>query len=388
MKNEYTTGIDIGTHSIKIIIAEEKAQNSQPRILYATESPSHGFRNGYIIDIDAASNSLAVALKKIETNAKIQVEQARFSISGIGLSSQYVRTSIDISKRDDEITDSHIAEVIQKSEQLFLQKYPNKKIIHIIPIKYLVDGRDVLGNPVGMYGGHLEVKIVFITILEHHYDSFASLAERNSIIIQDLIASPLADAEISASYKQKSQGCVIVNIGSETSSITTFENGLTTSLKVIPIGSNDITNDIALGMQTSLEIAEAVKLLKNKDYPKNKTTEIIHARLSDILETTEHHLISLRKNRLLPAGIIFSGGGSNIEFIEEYAKKILHLPAEKISIYRYSKKTKRNTNIGSQYSVAYGLCFMGDGHQPFKKQYFNLKNIKKSILDIIKQITP
>ena len=388
MKNKYTTGIDIGTHSIKIVTTEERTNNHNPRIVHALESPSHGFRNGYVTDIDAASNSLFQALKKNELHTKAKIDEVRVSISGAGLSSQYIKTSIDISKKDNEITESHIDQIIQKAETLFSQKYPNKKILHIVPTDYYVDGRSVLGNPIGIYGYTLEVKIIIITIFEHHYDAFIMLAERNNITIQEMIAAPLADAEISASYRQKSQGCIIVNIGSETTSLVTFENGTVSSLKIIPIGSNDITNDIALGLQTSLDIAEDVKIQKNKNYPKNKTEEIVHARVTDILEFIERHLESIKKNRLLPAGIIFSGGGSRLEFLEDYAKKILQLPAEKISIYRVSKKTKRNVNIGPQYSVAYGLCFMGDGHQTFKKNILNFKKMKKNILNLLNQIMP
>lgn len=385
--NDYTIAIDIGSQSVKMIVAENTIKNEKPQIIHAVESPMHGFRHGYISDNAVAVKSFNLAIKKFEKISKLKIEKAVFSIGGVGMSSQYVRTNIDITKKDHEITESHISELIEKSEHLFSQKYPNKKILHIIPIKYLVDSRDVLGTPIGMYGRNLEIKIIFITVLEHHYDAFTSLVDQSGIIIKDIVAAPLANAESSITYAQKSQGCISVNIGSETTSLATFENNLITSLKIVAIGSNNITNDIALGLQTSLVVAEDIKNLKNKEHPKRKVDEIIQARLADILEIIEKHLKSIKKNRLLPAGIIYSGGGAKLEFLLEYTKKFLRLPAQKATIVKYSKKTKRSTNLGEQFSVAYGLCLAGNKHKN-KRAPLNLKKVKKVFSQLFNQIMP
>lgn len=388
MITNYTTGIDIGTHTIKIVITEKISQkDNRAKILYAIESPSHGFRHGYITDIDAASSALSRALKKIESVSKIKIDEAQFSIGGAGLSSKNIRTNITIAEKE-EVSNKDIDNLIQKSEELFSQKYPNKKILHIIPVKYLVDGKNILGNPIGMYGNNLESRIIFITIPEHHYDSLLSLISRVNLQISDLVAAPLANAEVAANHKQKSQGCIIANIGSETTSLATFENGVITSLAVHPLGSNDITNDLALGLQTSLDVAENIKILKNKDFPQRKVDEIIYARVSDILDLIEHHLKSIKKNRLLPAGVIYTGGGSKILFLEKYTKEFLHLPAEKTTVSKFSVKTKRNSDIGSQYSVVYGLCSIKTDYGSRAKKLFNLKKIKKFFTQLISHITP
>ncbi|MCD5390041.1 MAG: hypothetical protein LR005_01505 [Candidatus Pacebacteria bacterium] len=386
--NEYKIGIDIGSNAIKIVISENIKKTEKPHILHAIESPMHGFRHGYIVDANSALKSIKFAIAKTEKISKLKIDRALFSIGGIGLSSQFVKTNINITNKDGEVNDYNIDELVQKSEYLFSQKYPNKKILHIIPVKYLVDGRDVLGSPIGMYGKKLEAKIIFVTILEHHYDAFISLIEQTGITIQeDLIASPLADAEASANYAQKSQGCIIVNIGSETTSLATFENNTLTSLHIKSIGSNSITNDIALGLQIPLETAENVKKLKNKDYSKKKVEEIIQARLIDILEIIESHLKSIHKNRLLPAGIIFSGAGSKIEFLNDYTKKYLRLPTQNVSIVKYSKKTKRSSSIGEQFSIAYGLSFVKNVSF-LKKSKLNMKKVKKMFSKFFNQIMP
>lgn len=388
MSNKHIIGIDIGTDSIKLVIAEELATNQPSRILHTIESPSHGFRHGYITDPESAAKSLARAIKKSEKEYQQKITQARFSIGGIGLCSQYVRTSIDISKRNNEISDRNVEEVVQRSEELFINKYPNKKILHIIPVKYRVDGRDVLGTPIGMYGEILEVKVIFITILEHHYDSFVSIIETNNITIQDIIASPLAGGFGSLDYKKKTQGCMLTNIGSETTSIATFENGIITSLDILNIGSNDITNDIALGLQIPLDTADKVKMLTNTEYPKKQVEEIIQARTTDILELMKRHLEKIKKNRLLPGGVVFIGGGSNIHQLNEYTKQELNLPSEITFLNQRIKKAKRTERVENKFAVAYGLCISESGHQNFSLGIFSFKKIKHSLQYWFNQIMP
>lgn len=384
MKQNQTIGIDFGSNTIKIVLADT-LQTEVSKIIANIESPAHGFKQGYIVDQEKASESLHVALVKLAKGG-FKCTQARIALGGVGLKSQYVRTSLDEIKNN-EINERHVNEIIEKAESLFSEKYPNKKILHIIPIKYKVDGRDVLGAPIGMYGNNIEVKVIFVTILEHHYDAIMTILEQNNIDVIDSIASPIADAAVSIDYKQQSQGCMIANIGSETTSFSTFENGTITSLDVIPIGSNDITNDIALGLQISLEEAEKIKLGGKNDYPKRKIEEIIHARLADILESADKHLIKIKKSRLLPAGIIFTGGGSHVEHINDYAKSELKLPSMDIILNKTSRKTKRNLRVPNQFSVAYGLCSSDSGRSQGNKK-ITFKKIKKTLGDFINQITP
>lgn len=388
MNNEHIISIDIGTQSIKMVIAERQGQQQAPKIIHTIESAAHGFRHGYVVDQDKASESFGILLAKASREYKQKITTARFSLGGVSLDSQYVRTSLEITRKNNEIQEKNVDEVIQKSEELFTNKYPNKKILHIIPVKYRVDGRDVLGTPIGMYGDMLEVKVIFITILEHHYDAVVSIIDQHNIVMTDVIANPIADAAGAISYKQRTQGCMVCNIGAETTAISTFENGIVTSLDVFPIGSNDITNDIALGLQITLDEADDIKRGKNHDHPKRKVEEIIQARIADILEIADKHLQKIKKNRLLPAGIIFTGGGSAIAHLDDYAKQELRLPAGVLHLTKVSKKSKRQIAVGNQFSVAYGLCASESGRQHFSSGSFSLKNIKRSVNYWIGQIMP
>jgi len=388
MNTHHTIGIDLGSNSLKMVIAESHPTEKKPTIIHTFETASVGIRSGYVVDIAAASESLGKLIKRAEKEYSENIRYAKFAIGGVGLMSQYVRTSSDDFKKDHEISQRDVEDVIQKSEDLFSAKYPNKKILHIIPVKYRVDDRDVLGTPMGMYGSSLEVKVIFITIMEHHYDAFVSVIEKNNIGIDDIIAIPLADVAGSTSYTQKNQGVLVANIGSETTSLATFENGIITSLDILSIGSNDITNDIALGLQIPLEEADSIKRNSSSDHPKRKIEEIVHARIADILELITRHLIKIKKNRLLPAGIIYTGAGAKLLHLNEYTKEELKLPATTVSLKKISKKTKRTIDVPEQFSVAYGLCISEQGRQLSQKKKLNFSNLKRTLNYWFNQIMP
>lgn len=371
---------------MKLVVCELSDQ--APKILHAVEVPSGGLRHGYVVDFDKAVSALATLITKAEREYKQRITKVRLSIGGIGLASQYVRTSIDVTSRTNELTDKNVDEVLEKAENLFTAKYPNKKILHVVPVKYRVDGKDVLGTPSGMYGTSLEAKVVFITVLEHHYDALVNLVEGQGLTVNEAIAAPIADAATATTYKQQTQGCLITNVGAETTTLSTFENGIITSLDVVSIGSNDVTNDIALGLQVPLEEAEAIKRGTNSNHPKRRVEEIIGARCADVVELAENHLFKIKKNRLLPAGVAFTGGGSSMDGLEDLARHQLKLPAATVSMSRPSRKSKRTVTVPNQFSVAYGLCISDHGNRRFSQGGISMRRIRQSIAYWFNQLMP
>ena len=279
-------------------------------------------------------------------------------------------------------------ETYEKSNTQSLEKYPNKKILNAIPLKYIVDGRDMLGSRKGRFGEKLELKILFVTIPENHYEAYMEVFQKAGIPIAGITVAPLADAEAALSYKDKTQGSLIINIGAETTSLSTFENNSLTSLKVLPIGSEDINNDIALGLQVSLEDAENIKCGKKHDLSQKKVDEVINARITDILELAERHLISIKKNRLFPAGVVLTGGGSALPDLATQTGNYLKLPARTLQLQKVSKKTGRDQAIGSQFSVSYGLCLGDIEPEKKKRRSLSLGSIGDSLKKMIDQITP
>jgi cell division protein FtsA len=218
-----------------------------------------------------------------------------------------------------------------------------------------LNGKRVLGKPLGLKGMRLEVKVLYITSLSHHLSDLLTICDEADVEVQDVIAAPIASSISTLTKTQKIAGCVVTNIGAETTSIMVFENNMPVSMEVFQIGSNDITNDIALGLKISLEDAELIKLGQGKatDYSRRKLDEIIIARLSDIFDLIEDHLRKIDRSGLLPAGIILTGGGSGILNIEELARLALRLPS-KLSHIKLEGNIK-NMSRDIEWTVGYGL---------------------------------
>ena len=365
MSKKTSVGIDIGTYQIKVVVAEDiiaEDGTSTPHIIGTGFAESKGLRHGYIINTNDVTRCVRLAVNQAEKSSKIKIKKAYISVGGIGLSSILGKGSVVISKADSEITDLDVKNVLSVAESEIPQTaLMNKKIVHSIPLSYKIDEQMVIGRPAGMHGNRLEAKVLFVTSLEQHLNDVIRAVEEAGVDVLDVMASPLAASIVSITKTQKIAGCVLVNIGSETVSLVVFENNIPISLEVFPMGGNDITNDIALGLRIPIDQAENLKtrsLGEEIKYPKKKLDDIIMSRLSDIFDLIEAHLKKIGRSSLLPAGIILTGGSSGIETIEDVARASLKLPS-KIASINFVTNIKNLQLQDSSWSVAYGLAVWG-----------------------------
>jgi len=358
MVKNISVGIDIGTYHIKVAVASRDKENSATKIIGRGFTESRGMRHGYIVNTVDVLRSLKKAVSQAEKTSGIQIKEAYVGIGGAGLESIKAIGSSVISRGDNLVTDLDIENVIKSSESAVPKPLiVNKKILSKIPIAYRIDGREILGRPAGMRGVKLEVEMLFITCFEQHYNDLIEAVEDAGIKVANVLAAPLAASLVTLTKAQKIAGCVLANIGSETVSIVVYENDIPISLKVFPIGSGSITNDIALGLQIPLEEAEQIKLggIIGTDFSKKKLSDIVASRVTDIFGLINAHLKEINKDGLLPAGIIITGGGSGISTIEDIAKATLKLPSQIASLYFNSK----NYVHDSSWAVSFGLCRIG-----------------------------
>ena len=394
MARNIITGIDIGTYHVKVVIANAQERNEKgfPKIIAVGTSESRGLRHGYVVNIQDVTNSIKEAVEMAESHTDVKVKKAFISIGGIGLGSIVSTSSVIISRADSEITALDVKKVQEQCEKdIPTTASLNKKIIHSIPLHFKIDGKIALGKPEGMKGSRLEVKTLYITCLEHHLNDVIQAVEEIGISVQDVMASPIAASLVTLTKSQKIAGCVLANIGAETVSIAVFENNIPVSLEIFPIGSTDITNDIALGLKVPLEEAEQIKIgaITGSSYPRKKLEEIISARLSDIFELIEAHLKKIGRNELLPAGIIITGGGSGLTNIEELAKISLRLPS-RIGIVHLGLQEKQSYR-DSTWAVAYGLCILGthaNEDTPLDQGPKVIKDLIKATKTWLKQFLP
>lgn len=368
MSSNIIVGLDIGTSTIRTVICRASQTGHSPEVLAYSDAPAFGLRHGYITNHQDAVKSIRRSIKSAEKAlGGVSVKKVFLGAGGIGLSSFVSTGAVMITRADSEITQQDLEDaVLQAREQLPLQYIQNRRILHESPIDFFIDGQQVLGHPVGLKGVRLEAKILFITLLEPHIQGLIEVVEDAGYEIIDVVAAPLAASFVSLTKAERIAGCLLVNIGSETLSIIVYSDDKPVSLEVFQIGGNDITNDIALGLQVSLEDAEVIKKDhdrgENHGFSKKKLDDIVSARLSDMLDLVETHLKRIGKNGMLPAGIIITGGGSRITTVEDVAKAYLKLPSKigKINCLTDEKTCENNVKIkDATWAVSYGLCVYG-----------------------------
>ncbi len=390
----YSVGIDIGTNQVKVIVADYSSGESRnargekvasqgkseqsPRIIGTGIAETRGMRHGYITQIPEVAKSIRAAVDQAQKSAGVTIKRAFVSVGGIGLGAIIASGVVNTTKADSEITDLDVRRAIEESEKELPHLYiQNRKIIHTIPLEYRIDGKKVLGKPQGLKGLRLEARVLYITCLAHHLSDLLLALEEADLEALDVIAAPMAASIVTLNKTQKIAGCLLANIGSETSSIIVFENNIPISMEVFPFGSNDVTNDIALGLKLSLEDANEIKLGNDKgiSYSKKKLDEIVIARLSDIFDLIDDHLRRIDRSGLLPAGIIITGGGAGLANVEELAKVALHLPSKQSDLNLQGNI--KGINREFEWSVAYGLAILGLGNEDSSTVDIEMLGVKR-----------
>ncbi len=356
------TGIDVGTHQVKVVIAAQPdSPRDAPKILGTGYAESRGVRQGYVVSVPDVSRSIAAAVAQASKAAQVKVKRAYVGISGVGLDEAFARGETVVERGDSEITSRDIPRALATAESALSPSATlNRKIIHTIPLRYSVDGMRVMGkSPIGMKGQRIAVETLFITCLERHVHDLVAAVEEAGIEVEDIAASPLAASFVALNKMQKRVGCVLANIGSETLSIVVFEDSIPMSIRVFPVGGTDITNDLALGLRISPEEAEQLKngAVLHSPFPKKKVDDLITRRVSDMFKLVEAHLKKIGKNELLPAGVVLTGGASGIHTIAEVAKAVLRLPSRQASLAEGSSSKVELKD--ATWAVAYGLTIWG-----------------------------
>ncbi|OGI65887.1 cell division protein FtsA [Candidatus Nomurabacteria bacterium RIFCSPLOWO2_01_FULL_39_18] len=387
MIRNISVGIDIGSKTTRVVMGEFLKGEKNPKIVGVGESETKGMRHGYIVNSLSLVNSLKSALRMAEETSGIKIRRAFIALGGTTLRGEMSGGTCVISKADGEVTSLDVNKVLQDCEDNL--NLNNKKVVQVSPVNFRLDGKEVLGRLEGMYGMKLEAKAIFVTYSVQHLEDLLEVIAEAGVKAIDIIASPIAISHIVLSEKQKIVGVALVAIGDQTTSLSVFENGLLISIKTFSIGSSDITNDIALGLKIPLEQAERFKKGEIEEtHHHKKLKEIIEARLSDIFELVENHLKKIKRSELLPAGIVFVGGGANTKGLEELSKSVLKLPATigTTELFSNSKTKLRD----SSWFTALGLVIYGKNDNSYSDNSFiNLfKDIKNIVKSSVKQLIP
>lgn len=357
MPKPIVAGLDIGSSSIRLIVVAPGTAGGPPRLLARVKKESRGLRRGYVVNFDEALESIREAVSEAERQSKLKLRSVFLGLGGLTLESKTGDGQIIVSTADLEISDTDLERALAQAEAS-LGDFANRHILHAAPVAFKLDGKKILGRPEGLKGNKLEVRTLFVHCLTQHLNDLMRVVAAAGLEVDDVIAAPVAAATVVLSPTQKAAGVVLANIGSQTTSLVTFEEGAMVALAVLPLGSNDVTNDIALGLRLPIEEAEQVKLQPSSAPTlRRKLDEIIEARLADLFELIDTHLKKIGRSGLLPAGIVMVGGGATGPELEDWARSILRLPAK---IYQPHEDSRlKNQLPDSGWVVAYGLCLIG-----------------------------
>jgi cell division protein FtsA len=364
-------------------------------------------RRGIITDVEDTVSAVTSALEEAERISGVPINSAFVSIGGAHISSTVSKGVVAVSRADGEISGSDVNRVMDAAQTVALP--PNREIIHVIPKHFTVDGQEV-PDPIGMTGIRLEVEAVVVGGTTSSIKNLAKCLQQTGVAIEGMVFSPLAAAQVLINKKQKELGVALVDIGGGTTSMAVFENGDISHCAVLPIGSMHITNDIAIGLRTSLEVAEKIKINYGSAIPQNISEsetinlanfdpqdtqkvdrkyvcEIIHARLMEIFSMIHDELRKIGKDGMLPAGIIFTGGGSNLEDLINLAKDELRLPAQ-LGMPLFEMAGLVDKIDPSIYSTSTGLILHGLENQTHPSIKLDPNNILDKAKGFFKQFLP
>lgn len=373
------TGLDIGSTAVRVAVGQRMHDGEKEtiQIIGAAEVPSAGVNKGVITSIEDAISSVSAALEKVERMTGIQAESALVGISGSHVVSQESKGVVAVSRSDGEIREEDVERALDAARTVATPL--NYEILHVLPKSFTVDGQEGVKDPVGMTGIRLEVDAQIIQSFSTQLKNLTKCVYRTGIEIDDIVLAILANAEAVATPRQKELGVAVVNIGGSTTSMVVYEDGDVLRTVILPIGSDHITSDIAIGLRTSIEVAEQVKIeystASAKGIKKEEVSlmelgaeegevadrkfiaEITEARVEEIFTKLDKELKKIDRSGRLPAGVILTGGGSKLNGLVDMAKEELRLPAALGYPINISSITDRTNDIS--FSTAVGLVQWG-----------------------------
>lgn len=340
--NEYFVGLDIGTSKVRCVVGtiDQDSDTTQISVVGAGTAPNHGMRKGTVVHADEVANAIGAALEEAERVSGINIKDATVLVNGAHVASQSSRGVVAISGAGRQISDEDRQRVEEAAT--VIQMPANREIIQVFAKNYRIDGQDNIKDPVGMQGVRLEVDALIIGASSPILRNLDYALERSGVNPKNRVAAGLAAAESVLDRTQKESGTAVVDIGAGTTNIAILEEGEIEHVAVLPVGSQHITNDLAIGLKIDLEIAEKIKCkyarldndtseeidVSGVTYDRELVHLIVESRVDELLELVEKEFARVKKAKKLPGGVVFVGGGANLPGLADFAKEKLELPAK------------------------------------------------------------
>lgn len=348
-KERVLASLDIGSAKIRTVVAVAEGDRDQevPNIIGVGISPSLGMRKGNVIDVEELIHNIISSLEDAERMAGVPVNHVYVGMSGAHIEAFDSRGVIAIS--GSEITMEDVARVLDAAQAVSIPS--NRRILHIEPKTYTVDEQRGIKNPVGMTGIRLEVEAHIITGHIQHVKNIEKCVDQAGVDVDELVPATIAAAEAVLTKRQKELGVVVIDVGAGCTSVVVFEEGTILHSVSIPLGGESVTNDIAIGLRTSIDTAEKIKIEYGSVLPeeiperemidlstvskvdtqtvsKRYMGEIMQARYYEIFSLVQKELEKIGRSGMLPAGALLTGAAVKAPGVLDLSRDVIGLPVQ------------------------------------------------------------
>lgn len=418
-KEDFIVGIDVGTSKVATLVAQKNTGSNNEKLDQSFDiigvglSANVSMRKGTVVDLEDTISSISASLEEAERMSGIPIERAIVALGGDHIEGANSTGVIAISGENGEVTQTDVDRVIEATKAI--SQPTNREMLHIIPRLYTIDGQGGIKDPLGLTGIRLEIDAHVIAGSTPAIKNLTKCVYQAGVDIEDLVYSGLASTYAMLSKKQKEIGAALIDIGAGTTDVVIIEEGEVLHSTTIPLGSANITNDIAIGLKTSIPVAEAVKIKHGNCLPDAVSehdridlsefdakedqeashrylAEIIEARMSEILLLVKEELKKVNRDGMLPAGAVFVGGGAKLSDLVGLAKETLRLPSAlgtpSIELTGFADKVTDPSYAAAIGILIYGLEHSNRGRVSFNQAAAAAGGAPRRIKDWFKQFIP
>lgn len=400
--------LDIGSSKIRTVVGVVEEKKNIVNIIGVGVSPSNGVRKGMITDIEEAISNVTSSLEDAERMSGEHIHRVFVGFSGPHIETFDSRGVIAINNPNSEITEDDVDRVLDAARAVSLPS--NREILRIIPKNFSIDAQQGIKYPVGMTGIRLEVQAHIISSMNASIRNLEKCLGETGVDIEEVLPSSLACVEAVLDKKQKELGVLVVEIGACSTNIALYEEGTIIHSAVIPVGGEHVTNDLAIGLRSSIETAEKVKIeygtcipedvsdreeihladiskIDSHTVQKKEVSKIIEARYHEIFMMVRDELHKVGRDGMLPAGVVLCGGGVKVPGITDLARDCLQLSVQ-IGTPRNIEGIIDKIDDPSFISVI-GLLHFGHRYGSEGSMFqFDFKNIFSSFSSFCKKLIP
>lgn len=339
--SRYAVGVDVGTSSVRAVVASVNREGALNVIGYG-EAPNSGMRKGVVANLTGPAQAIDRALAEVEQMSGYEVNSASLSINGAQIVSTRTEGMIAVGANEHEITGADLTRV----ENVALQgRIPaNQEILQVVPLQYVLDGQHGIKDPLGMLGSRLEMQANVVSTLSPSYVNLVNAVEGMKIPLkaERVVPSVVASARAVLTERQRENGVAVIDIGAATTGVAVYEENDLQYIGVVPIGSNNITNDLAVMLAVDTEVAEELKRRfatgnfganensvvirwrgKDLHFERYQIDDVVRARLEEIMEHVRKELRRAKYEQKLPEGVVLTGGGARMREIDKFVRETL-----------------------------------------------------------------